>query len=138
MTGKLSKRTQPAIVLCFGAALLVLASVSAAVANDLIAADAARGAEAFQKVCSACHTIEKGARRRVGPNLFGVAGARIGQSQGYPYSAAFRAADITWDEETLSDFLAAPGSVVRGTKMDWSVRDEQQIADLIAFLKVHR
>ena len=118
--------------------MLVLASASAAMADDEIVADATRGAEAFQKVCSACHTIEKGARRRVGPNLFGVAGARIGQSQGYPYSAAFRAADITWDEETLADFLAAPGSVVRGTKMDWSVRDEQQIADLIAFLKVYR
>lgn len=41
----------------------------------IAAGDAARGGIAFEKVCSACHTIEKGARRRVGPNLFAVAGA---------------------------------------------------------------
>jgi cytochrome c2 len=58
----------------------------------IAAGDAARGGIAFEKVCSACHTIEKGARRRVGPNLFAVAGARIAQKEGYPYSEAFRKA----------------------------------------------
>jgi cytochrome c len=106
--------------------------------EEIAAGDAARGAVAFEKVCSACHTIEKGARRRVGPNLFAVAGARIAQKDGYPYSEAFRKAEIVWDDETLAEFLAAPAEVVPGTKMDWAVRETQQIADIIAFLKQHR
>jgi cytochrome c len=105
---------------------------------EIAAGDAARGAEAFGKICSACHTIENGARRRVGPNLFGIAGARIAKKDGYPYSEAFRKADITWDDETLAEFLAAPTEVVPGTKMDWSVKETQQIADIIVFLKRYR
>jgi cytochrome c len=104
----------------------------------IAAGDAARGGIAFEKVCSACHTIEKGARRRVGPNLFAVAGARIAQKEGYPYSEAFRKADITWDDETLGECLAAPAEVVPGTKMDWAVKETQQIADIIAYLKQFR
>ena len=106
--------------------------------EEIAAGDAARGASAFEKVCSACHTIEKGARRRVGPNLFGVAGARIAQKDGYPYSEAFRKANVTWDDETLGEFLAAPAEVVPGTKMDWAVKETQQIADIIAYLKQYR
>lgn len=108
------------------------------VAAETLQGDAGRGAVTFEKVCSACHTIENGARRRVGPNLFGVLGARIGQQEKYPYSEAFRRSDIVWDEETLAEFLAAPGRTVPGTKMDWSVRDEQQIADLIAFMHKYK
>jgi cytochrome c len=106
--------------------------------DEIAAGNPTRGALAFEKVCSACHTIEKGARRRVGPNLFGVAGARIAQKDSYPYSEAFRKADITWDDETLAEFLAAPAEVVPGTKMDWAVKDTMQIADLISLLKSYR
>jgi len=104
----------------------------------IAAGDPARGAAAFKAACSACHTIEQGGRRRVGPNLFGVAGGRIARKEGYPYSEAFRKADITWDDETLAAFLAAPMEVVARTKMDWAVKDAHQIADIIAFLKAHR
>ena len=107
-------------------------------ASDTMHGNVSRGAEAFQKVCSACHTIEQGARRRVGPNLFGVLGARIAQKEGYPYTEAFRRSDIVWNEATLAGFLASPGSVVPGTKMDWTVKDEQVIADLIAFIRDYR
>jgi cytochrome c len=106
--------------------------------EEIATGDATRGAAAFAQICSACHTIEKGARRRVGPNLFGIAGARIARKEGYPYSQAFRGADITWDDETLAEFLAAPAEVVPGTKMDWAVKETQQISDIIAFLKGYR
>jgi cytochrome c len=124
-------------------AVLAALGVVATAATSSFASDAPpgnvnRGAEAFQKVCSACHTIEQGARRRVGPNLFGVLGSRIAQKEGYPYTEAFRRSDIVWNEATLSDFLASPGAVVPGTKMDWTVKDEQVIADLIAFIRDYR
>jgi cytochrome c2 len=106
--------------------------------EQIAAGDPARGAQAFAQVCSACHTIEQGARRRVGPNLFGVVGARIAQREGYPYTQAFREADITWDVETLAEFLAAPAAVVPGTKMDGALRDTQAIADVIAYMRGFR
>lgn len=93
------------------------------------------GAVVFQKSCAACHTIEQGARRRVGPNLFGVAGARIAGKQDYPYSEAFRNADIIWNDQMLARFFASPLTVVPGTKMDWALRDEEEIANVIAYMK---
>jgi cytochrome c len=130
---------QAAWTILVGISLAVLFSSSqAAKASETTPGDAARGSVAFEKVCSACHTIEKGARRRVGPNLFGIVGARIAQREGYPYSEGFRSADFIWDDDAIADFLEAPGRTVPGTKMDWSVRDSQQISDLIAFLKLHR
>jgi cytochrome c2 len=135
-------------VTMLGAALLsVPAFASAAAAHgpgqhahpptteQIAAGDPGRGAETFGQVCSACHTIEQGARRRIGPNLFGVVGARIAQKSSYPYTQAFREADITWDAETLAEFLAAPASVVPGTKMDWALKDTQAIADVIAYMR---
>jgi cytochrome c len=130
------------------AALLLLASAASAhspgeharppTGEEIAKGDPQRGADTFRHVCSACHTIEKGARRRVGPNLFAIVGARIAQKDGYPYTDAFRRADITWDEETLGEFLAAPSIVVPGTKMDWALRDTQAIADVIAYMRGFR
>ena len=86
----------PAALAALG--MVALASTSA-LASDAPPGSVSRGAEAFQKVCSACHTIEQGARRRVGPNLFGVLGSRIAQKDRYPYTEAFRRSDIVWNEE---------------------------------------
>jgi cytochrome c len=115
-----------------------LFGVSAIAQDQLSYGDAARGAGHFERVCSACHTIEQGGRRRVGPNVYGIIGARIATKSGYPYSEAFQRSDIVWDEATLSAFLEAPSRVVPGTKMDWAVRDPQAIADIIAYLRQFR
>ena len=117
---------------------VVATAATSSFASDTPEGNVGRGAAAFQQVCSACHTIERDARRRVGPNLFGVLGSRIAQKAGYPYTEAFRQSDIVWDETTLADFLASPGTVVPGTKMDWTVKDEQVRADLIAFIRDYR
>jgi cytochrome c len=121
-------------------AMLAFASVSpmlgaSALAQDRLNGDPSRGAMEFERVCSACHTIQDGGRRRVGPNVYGVIGSRIASKSGYPYSEAFKASDIVWDEATLAAFLEAPGRVVPGTKMDWTVRNPQTIADFIAYMR---
>jgi cytochrome c len=143
-----ARRAPPAVAILIGAGLAAGMGADPAGAHgphgrgptaaELAAGNAERGAVAFERTCSACHTIEKGARRRVGPNLFAIVGARIANMHGYPYSVAFREADVVWDDETLAAFLAAPMHVVPGTKMDWSVADPAQIADIVAFMKRHR
>ena len=107
-------------------------------ADQQLAGDAERGEAAFEKTCSACHTIHAGGRRRVGPNLFGIVGAQVAQRRDYPYSPAMRRADFAWTEENLIDFLEEPWRVVPGTKMDFAVPDQQLAADIVAFMRRHR
>ena len=52
------------------------------IAVYLARGDAARGEVWFAR-CAACHTIDRGGRHGVGPNLWGVAGAPLGTRAGY-------------------------------------------------------
>lgn len=66
--------------------------------------------------CAACHTAKPGINA-VGPTLFGVIGRKAGSVPGFAYSDANKASGITWDENTLDQYLAAPMKMVPGTKM---------------------
>ncbi|MFN7672806.1 MAG: c-type cytochrome, partial [bacterium] len=50
----------------------------------------AQDADAGQRVfnqCRACHTIDKGGRNGVGPNLWGVVGRKAASIEGFRYSS---------------------------------------------------
>jgi cytochrome c len=93
------------------------------------------GEAVFKKICSACHSIEAGYRHRVGPNLHGIVGRANAQAKDYPYTASFRAANVIWDELTLTRFLKDPKSIAPGTKMDLVLTDDKDVAAVIAFLR---
>jgi len=107
-----------------------LASTSA-----LAAGDPARGEKVFKK-CKACHTINKGGKNRVGPNLYGVVGRKAGTAPGYKYSSAMKNAGFVWDEEKLDKFLTKPRKFVKKTKMSFpGLRKAKDREDVIAYLK---
>jgi cytochrome c2 len=47
-----------------------------------------------------------------------------------------KAQNVTWDEANLDAWLQGPGKFVRGTKMIYSVPDEKDRQDVIAYLKM--
>ena len=95
------------------------------------AGDAAHG-EVLYQGCEDCHSIEK---NDVGPMHKGVVGRPSGIVPGYNYSPALRNAKIVWTEENLDKWLTNPQQLIPGTKMFYEVKNPQDRADLIAFLK---
>ena len=90
----------------------------------------------FAQQCSACHTITKGGAAGVGPNLYGIVGAKAFSAAGFTYSDAVKSkAGAPWTADTLSDWLTAPNSFAPGTAMSFAgIKNDQTRADVIAYL----
>ncbi len=116
-------------------ATLALAFAAALGSGTVLAeGDAAAGEKVFKK-CKVCHTFDP-SKKKIGPHLQGVVGRKAGSVEGYKYSKAMLAADITWDEANLDKYLTKPKTFMKGTKMSFAgLKKETQRADLIAYLK---
>lgn len=110
--------------------------------GPLLAAASAEAGRALSRQCTACHTLDKGGRQGVGPNLWSVLGGTKAQVQGFGYSQAMAdfakkpGADGTWGYEQLNAFLANPRAYMPGTKMSFAgLRRAEDRAAMIAFLR---
>ncbi len=114
----------------FALALAAVIGSGAALAEG----DAEAGKKVFKK-CKVCHSFDPG-KKKIGPHLKGVIGRKSGAVEGFKYSKAMAAADITWDEANLDEFLTKPKAFIKKTKMSFAgLKKEEQRADLIAYLK---
>ncbi len=116
------------------AAMLVATLPLTAFAESHGGGDAEAGKKVFKK-CKACHMVGPKAKKRSGPVLNGIVGREAATVEGFKYSKAMKAAEITWDEENLAMFLKKPKKMIKGTKMGFAgLKKDEQIADIIAYL----
>jgi cytochrome c len=122
----ISRCNQAATIVAVAAMLLI-----GNPAKSLPSGDAVRGATVYRG-CMACHSLDKNV---VGPKHGGVFGAKAGAVPDYRYSDALKNSGIVWNEDMLDKWLANPQTLVPGTTMFYLVKNAQDRADVIAFLK---
>ena len=119
--------------LILSAALLAGFTITA----PAVAQDAEAGQRVFNQ-CRACHTIDKGGRNGVGPNLWGIVGRKAASIEGFRYSSSMRTVaegGHVWTIENLTAYITNPKSVVpQGSMAFAGLRNEQQLKDLLAYL----
>ena len=104
-------------------------------ASRLAGGDAAAGVALLAR-CRACHTLDEGGARRVGPNIWGIVGKAKGTSEGYAYSDALANAGGTWTFADLDGYLTAPREFMPGTKMTFpGIPDAADRANAILSLR---
>lgn len=104
-----------------------------AVLAALPKASADGGKTLFNK-CKACHSVEKGKPKGVGPNLHGVVNRAKASSEGFEYSAALKEKGGEWTFADLAGFISNPKGYVPGTKMVFNGLPPGDTADIIAYL----
>lgn len=120
-------------VLAFALGFSVLLAAPAFPAHA--AGNAEAGRRAFAK-CASCHQVGPSARAAFGPQLNGIIGRQAGATADFKYSDAMKKSGIVWTEDKLVAFLKSPDDAVPGNKMRFfGIRSEQQIADLLAYLR---
>jgi cytochrome c len=132
------------------AAVAVLPSASFA-AGEGAGGDPARGAQVF-KHCMTCHRIGPNAKNLIGPVLTGVIGRQSGTAPGFAYSDLNKHAGengLVWSEDMIFQYLPNPNAFLKkfltdkgkadlatgSTKMTYSLTNEQQRKDVIAYIK---
>ncbi len=85
--------------------------------------------------CRACHSLEAGGARMVGPALNGFFGTQAGSRDGFDYSDALSGADFVWTPRALDAWLAQPSRFLPGNRMIFAgVPRQGDRDDLIAYL----
>lgn len=97
--------------------------------------DAERGAMVFE-TCASCHALEHDPNEPYfGPHLVDLFGRPVAADANYDYSAAIRDLGGTWTEPRLAEYLKAPTVYAPGTTMVQALPDEQDVADVIAYMR---
>ncbi|HEY6335112.1 MAG TPA: cytochrome c family protein [Alphaproteobacteria bacterium] len=91
--------------------------------------------EKTAKVCQTCHNFAEGKGPKIGPDLYGVVGAKVARSENFQYSDGLKKLGGEWTFDQLNKWLSGPSKLVPGTKMTFAgIKNDQERADVIAYL----
>jgi len=100
-----------------------------------IGPDIEHGKATFNTMCGVCHSVQTTGGPNEGPNLIGVVGREAASQPDFTkYSDALKASRLTWNMETLDEFLVNPMAMVPGTFMPMLIPDDNTRADVVAYL----
>ena len=86
--------------------------------------------------CAICHAVEAG-QHGAGPSLASLSGREAGSVPGFPFSHVMAESGITWDEQTLSEFIRSPDEFMPGTTMAFGgLRNDEQRTALLCYLRM--
>jgi cytochrome c len=116
-------------------ALAVLATLVIAPRCFAAEGNPTRGQRVFG-ACVACHSLQPG-ENMTGPSLAELWNRKAGSLSSFTrYSPALASANIVWNDQTLDDWIKDPQHLVPSNEMTFAgIKDTQQRADLLAFLK---
>jgi cytochrome c len=102
----------------------------------LASANPDAGGNFAQTACGACHSFNKGGAALVGPNLYGMVGAKIAGTPGYGFSAALKKVSGDWDFAKLDAWLTNPQSFAPGTTMSYAgIAQPKMRANVVDYLR---
>lgn len=113
----------------------VMLPVAGRAQDDAQGGEVPAGQRQFLTSCGVCHTAEKGAGNRQGPNLYGVFGRRAGTLPGFSYSAALKNGGWVWNEDTLDPWIADAQAAHPGTVMNYRQTNPAKRKLVIGYLK---
>ncbi len=87
------------------------------------------------KKCSACHSIKKDGKNKIGPALYSVLGRNVAALDDYKYSKALIGYGKTWTFEEMNGFLKKPQAYIKGTKMAFAgLKKDEERASILLFM----
>ncbi len=104
--------------------------------GPLLAAASVATGQSDAKVCTTCHTFDKGGPNRLGPNLYGIVGDEIAHGRGgFNFTDALKAKGGTWTVDNLNAWLTNPQAFAKGTMMAFAgFPKAKDRADVVAYL----
>jgi cytochrome c len=117
---------------CLGIMIVLPYASAVSAAGQTGGGDPTRGQELFQKRCTSCHNLD---REKEGPRLRGVFGRKSGSIASFKYSDALKAANKTWDADSLDKWLTDTDKFIPDNDMNLSFKKADERADIIAYLK---
>ena len=90
------------------------------------------GKDLFERRCAGCHSPD---RDKEGPRLRGVYGRPAGSVSTFDYSDALKNAHITWDANSLNNWLTDPDKLVPDSGMAFRLDKPDERREIIGYLK---